>query len=163
VTATANLAPPHPVTPPPLLTARQLAVLRLTANGHTVRSAARVLGKSEHAVADLMHRVHERLGVRSSAHGVAVALVLGLIGLDEIRVPERQGGAVGLSGGAEAPRPRRGAAGRSGGDGAGFSGSGRAPHAGRSDDSPASEAENALSGPSRARTASARPSLPPGP
>jgi DNA-binding CsgD family transcriptional regulator len=120
----------RPAAPPPLLTARQLAVLRLTANGHTIRSAARVLGKSEHGVADLMHRVHERLGVRSSAHGVAVALALGLIGLDEIRMPERQGGAVGLSGGAEAPRPRRGAAGRSGGDGAGFNGAGRASGAG---------------------------------
>lgn len=163
MTATANLAPPHPDAPPPLLTARQLAVLRLTANGHTIRSAARVLGKSEHAVADLMHRVHERLGVRSSAHAVAVALRLGLIGLDEIRVPERQGGAVGLSGGAGAPGPRRDAAGRSGDDEVSFNGAGRASPAGRSGDSPASEAENALSGPSRARTASARPSLRPSP
>lgn len=111
MTATANLAPPHPDAPLPLLTARQLAVLRLTANGHTIRSAARALGKSEHGVADLMHRVHERLGVRSSAHGVAVALVLGLIGLDEIRMPERQGGAVGLSGGVGAPEPHPAVAG----------------------------------------------------
>lgn len=61
----------------------------------------------------------------------------------------------------EAPGPRRDAAGRSAGDGAGFSGPGRASSAGRSGDSPASEAENALRGGSPGLAATARPSLRP--
>lgn len=163
MTAPANPAPSRPAAMPPLLTARQLAALRLTANGHTIRSAARAMGKSEYGVADLLRRAYERLGVRSSAHGVAVALVLGLIGLDEIRVPERQGGAVSAVEASGAPGPRRDAAGRSGGDGTGFNGAGKPQTAGCSGDSPASEAENALRGGSPGLAASARPSLRPSP
>jgi DNA-binding CsgD family transcriptional regulator len=70
------------------LTRRQLEVLRLVANGHTVTSAGRVLGIERSGAATLLVKAFRHLGVHDRAHAVAVALRLGLIGLDEIRLPD---------------------------------------------------------------------------
>lgn len=71
-----------------LLTERQLDALRLTANGHTARTAARILGQSPMAVTDRLYRAYRNLGVGDRAQAVAVALVLGLIRPEEITLPK---------------------------------------------------------------------------
>jgi DNA-binding CsgD family transcriptional regulator len=71
-----------------LPTPREVDALRLLANGHTLRSAGRVLGIGRSGVASLLVDAYRRLGVHDRAHAVAVALALGLIGLDEVRLPE---------------------------------------------------------------------------
>lgn len=128
-------------------------------------------------VPDLMHLI-DRAEAGSLLPGEAVQLRAGVrelaAGLEqarrtaggltaEVRRLRGRDGAVSAVEAPGAPGPRRDAAGRSGGDGAGFNGPGKPHAAACSADSPPNEAEKALSGPSRARTASAHPSLRPSP
>ncbi|MFI9275589.1 LuxR C-terminal-related transcriptional regulator [Kitasatospora sp. NPDC052896] len=61
------------------LTARQLVVLALMAEGHGNRAIAQSLSCSEHTVKNLVHDMMARLQVRNRAHAVARAVTAGLI------------------------------------------------------------------------------------
>ena len=69
------------------VTARQAQVLRLAANGHQTVDIARALQISTDTVNSLMGAAYHNLGARDRTQAVAVAIRLGLIQLDEIRVP----------------------------------------------------------------------------
>lgn len=72
------------------VTSRQAQVLRLAANGHQVTDIARALRISTDTVNSLMQAAYRNLGVRDRTQAVAVAIRLGLIQLDEIKVPARR-------------------------------------------------------------------------
>lgn len=65
--------------PTPRLTARQLAVLRLMADGLGNAAIASGLSCSEHTVKNVIYELTARLHARNRAHAVAVAVRLGLI------------------------------------------------------------------------------------
>jgi DNA-binding CsgD family transcriptional regulator len=89
-----------------LPTPREIHALRLLANGHTLTSAARVLGIGRAGVASLLVDAYRRLGVHDRAHAVAVALRLGLIPLEAIRLPETLRARQKPGPGPEPPKPR---------------------------------------------------------
>lgn len=70
------------------ITAREIAVLRLAANGATNRAIAHTLGVGTEAVASRMQSAFRKLRVGDRAQAVAVALRLGLLDLDDVVVPE---------------------------------------------------------------------------
>lgn len=146
-----------------VLTRRQTEILRLAANGNTSAEIGNWLGVSVNSVNDTLGNAYRALGVGDRAHAVAVALRVGLLRPEDVHVPEALRARLAPVAASEAPEPRRDAAGRSGGDGEGSNRPGKPTSRAGDSRSDPSEAENALSGPSRARTASARPSLPPGP
>ncbi|CAM3845330.1 LuxR C-terminal-related transcriptional regulator [Kibdelosporangium persicum] len=61
------------------LTARQTAVLALTADGHSNAAIARSLSCSEHTIKNVIYDLMTRLQVRNRAHAVAHAVRAGLI------------------------------------------------------------------------------------
>lgn len=63
----------------PRLTARQISVLRLMAEGHGNADIARLLGCSEHTVKNVVYEVMARLQARNRAHAVAHAVRGGLV------------------------------------------------------------------------------------
>ncbi|MCK1795240.1 LuxR C-terminal-related transcriptional regulator [Streptomyces sp. XM4193] len=63
----------------PSLTARQVRVLRLMAEGHGNADIAELLSCSEHTVKNIIYEVMSRLQARNRAHAVARALRDGLI------------------------------------------------------------------------------------
>ncbi|MBU7597102.1 LuxR C-terminal-related transcriptional regulator [Streptomyces sp. P38-E01] len=63
----------------PTLTARQVLVLRLMAEGHGNADIAELLSCSEHTVKNIIYEVMSRLQARNRAHAVARALRDGLI------------------------------------------------------------------------------------
>jgi DNA-binding NarL/FixJ family response regulator len=65
--------------PPPGLTARELRVLRLIADGHQTREVARELSYSERTVKSVLHDAATKLHARSRSHAVAQAVRSGLI------------------------------------------------------------------------------------
>ena len=69
------------------VTGRQAQVLRLAANGHQTVDIARALRISTDGVNTLLAAAYRNLGARDRTQAVAVAIRLGLIQLDEIRVP----------------------------------------------------------------------------
>ncbi|MFE9398629.1 LuxR C-terminal-related transcriptional regulator [Streptomyces flavidovirens] len=71
----------------------QLTALRLAANGHTSKQIASRVGVTEAAIHLRLTLAARSLGAASRTQAVAVALRLGLIDLDDIRVPERWSGA----------------------------------------------------------------------
>jgi DNA-binding CsgD family transcriptional regulator len=75
--------------PKPVLTAGQVAVLRLYADGHTYASAGVVLGISENAVKGRCRNAQHSLGTRHVTHTIAVALRRGLLD-EEPTVPDIQ-------------------------------------------------------------------------
>jgi DNA-binding NarL/FixJ family response regulator len=64
---------------PPVLTARQTAVLGLMAEGHGNAVIARRLSCSEHTVKNVIYELMARLQVRNRAHAVARAVRCGLV------------------------------------------------------------------------------------
>lgn len=70
------------------VTDRQAQVLRLYANGHQTVDIARALRISADTVNSLLQAAYRNLGVRDRTQAVAVAIRLGIVQLDEIRVPE---------------------------------------------------------------------------
>lgn len=61
------------------LTARQIAVLKLVADGHGNSAIARALSCSEHTVKNAIYELMARLQARNRAHAVANAVRAGLI------------------------------------------------------------------------------------
>jgi len=61
------------------LTERELAVLRLLADGHDTAEVGRQLFYSERTVKNIVHDVTSRLELRNRTHAVAYALRQGLI------------------------------------------------------------------------------------
>ncbi|MFG2540623.1 LuxR C-terminal-related transcriptional regulator [Streptomyces sp. NPDC048511] len=70
------------------VTAREIAVLRLAANGSTNQAIASTLGISKEAVLSRMQSAFRKLRVNDRTQAVAVALRLGLLSLDDVVVPE---------------------------------------------------------------------------
>lgn len=70
------------------VTRREIAVLRLAANGHTNRQIGRHLGLAEEAVKSRMQSALRKLRVHDRAQAVAVAIRLGLLDLDDVDVPD---------------------------------------------------------------------------
>jgi DNA-binding NarL/FixJ family response regulator len=69
----------QPAAPQPRLTARQVAVLRLMADGLGNADIARALSCSEHTVKNVIYELTARLHARNRAHAVAAAVRFGLI------------------------------------------------------------------------------------
>jgi len=65
----------------PELTSRELDILRLIANGHTARQAARALGIAEKTVENTQSRLYRKLGARNRAGALVTAHSLGLLEL----------------------------------------------------------------------------------
>lgn len=86
--ATIRTLPRRPKDSRAYITAREIAVLRLAANGATNRAIAHTLGVGTEAVASRMQSAFRKLRVGDRAQAVAVALRLGLLALDEVVVPE---------------------------------------------------------------------------
>ncbi|MFE4915872.1 response regulator transcription factor [Streptomyces sp. NPDC056652] len=84
----ARNSPRRPPIPRTYITAREIAVLRLTANGNTNKSAGRALGIGTEAVNSRMQSLMRKLRVHDRAQAVAVGLRLGLLSMDEVVVPE---------------------------------------------------------------------------
>ncbi|MGS2592067.1 response regulator transcription factor [Streptomyces hebeiensis] len=78
----------RPSVPRTYITARELEVLRLAANGNSNQQIGRHLGVSTEAVNSRMRSAIRKLRVRDRTHAVAVALRIGLLGSDEVAVPE---------------------------------------------------------------------------
>ena len=83
----AHLVPPPPSRPPPLLTARELEVLRLVAAGRTNRAVAGTLGITEKTVARHVANIFLKLGVSSRAAATAWAYEHDLVGAGRRRMP----------------------------------------------------------------------------
>ncbi|PNI08910.1 DNA-binding response regulator [Arthrobacter sp. AFG7.2] len=78
--AFATQAPPHSqVSAAPLLTKRQMDVLKLMAEGKDVRSNAKTLGISQNTCRGYVKAIHSRLGVHSQLEAVVMARQLGLL------------------------------------------------------------------------------------
>jgi DNA-binding NarL/FixJ family response regulator len=80
--------PRRPAIPRTYVTARELSVLRLAANGNTNRAIGRKLGVGEETVKTYMQQVLRKLRVHDRAQAVAVGLRLGLLSMDEVVVPD---------------------------------------------------------------------------
>jgi DNA-binding NarL/FixJ family response regulator len=63
----------------PELSCRELDILLLIANGHTVRQTARALGIAEKTVENTQSRLYRKLGARNRAGALAAAHALGLL------------------------------------------------------------------------------------
>lgn len=73
------------------LSQAQLDALRLAANGLTSREAGRVLGISEDAVNLRLKAAARTLGARNRLHAVVTAARLGLLDLNDTRIPAPKG------------------------------------------------------------------------
>lgn len=80
--------PRRPKAPRTYVTAREIDVLRLAANGATNQAIASALGIGKQAVLSRMQSVFRKLRVGDRAQAVAVGLRLGLLSLDDVTVPE---------------------------------------------------------------------------
>ena len=67
------------VEPAALLTPREVAVLRLYAEGYPTAEAARLLGLGEETVRTHLKKAQGKLGVRTRTHAVTQAIRLQLI------------------------------------------------------------------------------------
>jgi DNA-binding NarL/FixJ family response regulator len=76
---TEQVQPPQPVSDVPLLTRRQMEVLRLMAEGKDVRQNAKTLGISQNTCRGYVKAIHSRLGVHSQLEAVVIARQLGLV------------------------------------------------------------------------------------
>lgn len=66
------------------LTAGEVDVLRLAANGGTNATIGKTLGLSSHAINSRLKVIYGKLGVRDRPHAVALALRLGLLPLPDV-------------------------------------------------------------------------------
>jgi hypothetical protein len=105
-------------------------VLRLAANGGTSAEIGARLGVSGNSVNGILQAAYRALGVGDRAHAVAVAMRVGLLRPGDVRVPEALRARLAPVAASEAPEPHPAAAGRCGGDGAGFNGPGKPTCAG---------------------------------
>lgn len=65
---------------------QHLALLRLAANGHSIREMAELLFLSPHTVNDYWREIYRRLGAKNRENAVAIALVRGLVRPDEVEL-----------------------------------------------------------------------------
>jgi DNA-binding NarL/FixJ family response regulator len=65
----------------PELTSRELDILRLIADGHTVRQTARALGIAAKTVENTQSRLYRKLGARNRSGALVAAHALGLLEL----------------------------------------------------------------------------------
>lgn len=72
------------------LTARRRHVLALVANGHTNAQIGRLLGIHERTVNRHLAEIFQALGARDRANAVAIALVVGELGVHQIHIPNEQ-------------------------------------------------------------------------
>lgn len=86
--ATVRTLPRRPKDPRTYVTARELDVLRLAANGATNRAIGSALGIGAEAVSSRMQSVFRKLRVADRTQAVTVALRLGLLDLGDVAVPE---------------------------------------------------------------------------
>jgi DNA-binding CsgD family transcriptional regulator len=70
-----------------VLTRRQREVLALAANGNTSAAIGRRLGISPDTVNTILGAAYRTLGAHDRAHAVALALRLGDLTLEQIRIP----------------------------------------------------------------------------
>jgi len=83
-----RIYPPSLTTPPRTsVTARQVQILRLAANGNTNRAISRALGIGEESVKTQMQKILRKLRAGDRTQAVAVALRLGVLRFDDIDVP----------------------------------------------------------------------------
>ena len=73
--------------PRTFLTTREKAALVLAANGKTNAAIARALGLGEETVKSRMQVIRRKLRAQDRTQAVAVALVLGVLSVDDIVVP----------------------------------------------------------------------------
>lgn len=73
----------------PRLTDRELEILRLAAKGKSSKEMATAIFISENTVKTHLSRLYRRLGVRSRAEAVAVALATGITSTDSVDVPTK--------------------------------------------------------------------------
>src|SRR6266700_3413361 len=71
------------------LTDRELEILRLIGGGHTSGEIAQTLGVSRRTIENQKRQIFTKLGVRSQAHAVALAVREGLLLLGQGRAPPR--------------------------------------------------------------------------
>jgi len=74
-----QVQPPGQASAVPLLTRRQMDVLKLMAEGKDVRSNAKTLGISQNTCRGYVKAIHSRLGVHSQLEAVVMARQLGLL------------------------------------------------------------------------------------
>lgn len=79
--------PRRPAQPRATVTSRQLQILALAASGYTGAQIASRLGIQPSTVHERLHRTYKKLGARSCAHAVAIALVRGLLEPENIELP----------------------------------------------------------------------------
>lgn len=72
----------------PHLTARQREVLLLAANGNTNTAIGQHLGIHRTTVDRHLAEIYLRLGAQDRAHAAAIAVASGVIGAQEIRIPD---------------------------------------------------------------------------
>lgn len=87
--ATVRTLPRRPKDPRTYVTAREVDVLRLAANGATNKAIGSALGIGPEAVSSRMQSVFRKLRVVDRTQAVAVALRLGLLSFDDVAVPDR--------------------------------------------------------------------------
>jgi len=73
------------------LTGREIEILLSIAHGHTAATCGRELGIHRTTVKTHMYRIRNKLGARSGAHAVAIALRTGVFSLDAITLNHRKG------------------------------------------------------------------------
>jgi ATP/maltotriose-dependent transcriptional regulator MalT len=88
IPAVRDYPPSLTAVPRTYLTRRERQALVLAANGYTNQAIARQLGVGLETVKTRMKSILAKLRVGDRAQAVAVGLKLGLIGLDEVAVPE---------------------------------------------------------------------------
>jgi DNA-binding CsgD family transcriptional regulator len=88
------------------MTGRQIEALRHAANGNTTDAIGRAMGISSNSVQDLLRKAYLKLGANDRTQAVAVAIRLGLIGMDDIRLPEALSARLAAERPAPAPEPQ---------------------------------------------------------
>lgn len=77
----------RPLEPRSPVTSRQAQILRLAANGNTNAAIARHLGISEETVKSQLRAVYPKLRVKDRTQAVAVALLVGVLSLEDVLMP----------------------------------------------------------------------------
>lgn len=88
MTVTSSPAGEHAGTKP--LTRRQRQILALVANGSTNAQTGRTVGIHERTVNRHMAEAFRALGARDRTHAVAIAILTGQLGADDIQLPGQQ-------------------------------------------------------------------------
>ena len=77
----------RPLEPRGRITRRQVAILRLAANGNTNRAIARHLGVGEETIKTQLQVAYRKLRAKDRTQAVAVALRVGLLSMADVVLP----------------------------------------------------------------------------